>query len=419
MQEQNNNNDTYRHSWHRYLIIAIIAALVFFIAILLQHCSSSPKKNLQTKPMAKPIPVVVAVAQRSNVPVYLSALGSVKAFYNVTVKTQINGRLLRVLFTEGQIVKQGELLAEIDPRPYQAQLMQFEGQLTRDKALLANARIDLERYKTLYPEGAISKQIYETQTSLVKQLEGTIKADEGLIQAVKLNLFYCQITAPVGGKIGLNLVDQGNYVQTTDTTGIAVINTITPITVIFPIAEDYLPQVRKQFRKNKNGLTTKAYDRQQSTLLATGKLSAIDSEIDLSTGTIKLKADFENNDHNLFPNQFVNIKLLVDTLENATIVPTAAIQHGTQGTFVYLLNTDNTVSVKPVKAGAAAGHYTVIKEGILPGHSVVTDGTDKLTDGAKIVIAKEKEVEKTKAPQELLAQNKSNKIEPPKHKVQL
>lgn len=411
MPEQTNQNDIYKHHWHRYLILAIIVVLVLFAAILLQQCNSTNtnKKIKAAKPASKPIPVVTAIARRTNVPIYLSALGSVTAYNNVTVRTQINGLLIKVYFDEGQMVKKGELLAEIDPRPYQAQLIQFEGQLARDKALLANARIDLQRYKTLYPQGAVSKQVYETQISLVKQLEGTVKSGDGQIEAVKLNLLYCKIVAPISGKIGFYLVDEGNFVQTSDAAGIAVINTINPIDVTFPIAEDKLPQIVKQNRGSKHGLIAKAYDRAQTMLLATGKLIAIDSAIDSSTGTIRMKATFDNKENNLFPNQFVNIQLLVDTLRNVTVVPTAAIQHGTQGTFVYVLNNNYTVSLKPVKVGITSGQYTVIQEGVLPGYTVVTEGTDKLTDGAK-VIAPGKEPETTKTPQELFTQEKSNKV---------
>jgi multidrug efflux system membrane fusion protein len=329
------------------------------------------------------LPVVVALAQAKEVPVYLSALGAVTPTYSVTVKTMINGILLRVFFREGQMVKTGDLLAEIDPRPFQAQLVEYEGQLQRDRALLANALIDLKRYSKLYKEDSISQQTLATQQALVEQYRGAIKIDQGLIDTVKINLVYCEIIAPINGRIGLRLVDPGNFVQTSDTSGIAVINTLNPITVIFTIAEDYIPQVLQQMDKQQS-LPVEAYDRSQQHLLARGSLLTMDNQVDPNTGTVKLRAQFSNADNHLFPSQFVNVKLLVNVLHHATVVQTAAIQYSAKEPFVYVLNSDNTVSMKPVVVGVTTGDYTTVT-GVTPGQFVVVDGTDKLTEGAFVL----------------------------------
>lgn len=334
---------------------------------------------------AKPAVVLTAVAQSKNVPVYLSALGSVTPTYTVTVRTQINGILLSVSYKEGQMVKVGEPLAEIDPRPYEAQLQQYQGQLARDQALLANARIDLKRYQTLWKQDSVSQQTLATQQSLVKQYEGAVETDLGLIQTTKLNLIYCHIVSPVNGRIGLRLVDPGNFVQTSDSSGIAVVTTLDPITVIFTLPEDAIPDVLQKIYANKT-FTVKAYDRQQSTLLATGNVLTMDNQVDATTGTVKLRAQFNNKDNRLFASQFVNIRMLLKTLNQATIVPTAAIQYSPKGTFVYVLNPDQTVKVSSVTTGVASGEVTVITSGLRPGQSVVTEGADNLTDGAKVKV---------------------------------
>lgn len=336
-------------------------------------------------PRSPPLPVVVALAQNKDVPVYVSALGAVTPTYSVTVKTMINGTLLRVLFREGQMVKAGALLAEIDPRPYQAQLVEYEGQLQRDRALLANALIDLNRYTKLYKQDSVSQQVLATQRALVEQYRGAVKIDQGLIDTVKINLIYCEITAPMDGRIGLRLVDPGNFVQTSDASGIAVINTLNPITVIFTIAEDYIPQVLQQMDAGQP-LAVEAYDRTQKMLLASGSLLTMDNQVDPNTGTVKLRAQFANEKNRLFPSQFVNVKLLVNILHHATVVQTAAIQYGAKDSFVYVLNSDKTVSIKPVIVGVTTGEYTTIT-GITPGQFVVVDGADKLTDGALVLPA--------------------------------
>ena len=354
------------------LIVVLVIFYWFFHAIS-RHKPSGPK----------PVSIVSAPSTRQDVPIYLSALGNVTPVYSVTVKTQINGILLQVPFKEGQFVKSGELLAQIDPRPYEAQLTQYEGNLIRDSALLANARIDLERYQRLWKQDSISQQTLVTQQSLVKQYEGAVKIDQGLIQSTKVNLAYCRITAPIDGRIGLRLVDQGNYVQPADTTGIAVINSLNPITVIFTIPEDNVPQIVPQVYANKT-LKVLAYDRQQNRLLAKGTLLTMDNQIDSSTGTVKLKALFDNQENTLFPNQFVNVKILVQTLTNATLVPTAAIQHSIKEDFVYLLQPNHTVTTQPVITGPESGDDTVIIKGLVPGQIVAVSGTDKLMNGARV-----------------------------------
>ncbi len=372
----------YAFSWRPATLLLLVLALIIFIVVAIHHYREAVARREQDA-RNRPIPIVAATALVRNVPVYISALGTVTPTYSVTVRTQINGQLLRVLFREGQMVKIGELLAEIDPRPYLAQQTEFEGQLARDQALLANAKIDLKRYKKLYPLGSVSQQTYDTQIALVKQLEGTVKLDEGQLQAVKVNLIYCRITSPINGRVGLRLVDPGNFVQTTDTNGLIVINTINPITVIFPIPEDNVPEVIESMNKGKP-LLTQAYNRTQNKLLAVGTLLTIDNQIDTTTGTVKLRAQFQNDKYMLFPDQFVNIQLLVNTLPHATVIPTAAVQHGAQGTFVYMLNQNHTVSIKPVKVSVVSGDYITVVKGVLPGQFVVVEGAEKLTEGARV-----------------------------------
>jgi membrane fusion protein, multidrug efflux system len=275
------------------------------------------------------------------------------------------------------------LLAIIDPRPFEVQLSQAEGQMARDQAFLKNAQIDLQRYRVLWQQDSISKQQLDTQEALVRQYEGAVKVDQGLIDSAKLQLVYCRITSPISGRIGLRLVDPGNMVRATDTSGLIVITQLQPMTVVFPIPEDSLPQVLRRF-KTGSQLPVEAYDREQKERLATGSLMTIDNQIDTSTGTVKLKATFPNKQNELFPNQFVNVRLLVDIRRGATIVPSSSIQRGPQGTFVYVVKEDRTVSVRPVGVSEIQGGEASIKTGVLPGESVVTDGADRLREGAKV-----------------------------------
>src|SRR5215831_1596732 len=334
-------------------------------------------------PNAKALPVVAAPVTQGSIDVYLNALGTVTPRNMVTVRSRVDGQLMQVNFREGQLVKAGELLAEIDPRPFEVQLTQAQGQLAKDQALLKNAQLDLERYRTLLSQDSISKQQVDTQESLVRQYEGTVKADQGQVDNARLQLTYSRVTAPISGVVGLRQVDPGNIIHASDTNGLVVITQLQPITVIFPIPEDNLPQVGSRLESGAT-LVVEAYDRAQKTKLATGKLSTVDNQIDTTTGTVKLRAEFPNDDGALFPNQFVNVRMLVDTRPDATLLPSAAIQRGAPGTFVYVVNEDKSVSVKPVKLGPVQGEITAIDSGVAPGAMVVVDGADKLREGAKV-----------------------------------
>jgi multidrug efflux system membrane fusion protein len=329
------------------------------------------------------LPVAVAPARTADFIVWLNALGNVNARSTVTVRPRVDGQLARVLFREGQTVKAGELLAEIDPKPFEVQVTQANGQLARDQAQLANARVDLARYQTLLKQDSIAQQQVDTQAALVRQLEGTIEADRGVVDNAKLQLSYTRITAPAGGRTGLRQVDPGNMVRQTDANGIVVITQVQPINVIYSIPEDRLAAVIKRVQAGDAPLVD-AYDRDGRIKLASGKLVTIDNQIDPTTGTIKLKAEFANEPAALFPNQFVNVRMQLDTLHAVTVVPTSAVQRGSPGTFVYRVNDDSTVSVKVVKLGPTEGEVTVVESGLQPGERVVTDGADKLRDGAKI-----------------------------------
>ncbi|KVG61749.1 MdtA/MuxA family multidrug efflux RND transporter periplasmic adaptor subunit [Burkholderia pseudomultivorans] len=336
-----------------------------------------------------PQPVQVAPATKGEMPIVLSALGTVTPLANVTVRTQLSGYLQSVAFQEGQIVRKGDVLAQIDPRPYQVALENAEGTLARDQALLATARLDLKRYQTLLSQDSIASQTVDTQASLVKQYEGTVKTDQAAIDSAKLNLTYARITAPVSGRVGLRQVDPGNYVTPGDTNGIVVITQLQPMSVIFTTSEDNLPQILKQVNAGQK-LSVTAYNRNNTIPLETGSLATLDNQIDTSTGTVKLRATFENKEGLLFPNQFVNTRLLVDVMRDATIVPTSAVLTGSIGQFVYVVKPDNTVTVRKVKTGPVDGERTSIIDGVALGERVVTDGSDRLREGSKISIPADK-----------------------------
>lgn len=336
-----------------------------------------------------PQPVSVATASAGDMPIVITALGTVTPLANVTVRTQLSGVLQAVNFTEGQMVKKGDVLAQVDPRPYQISLDNAQGQLARDQALLATARLDLKRYQTLLAQDSIASQQVDTQASLVKQYEGTVKSDQANIDTYKLDLNYARITAPVSGRVGLRQVDPGNYVTSGDTNGIVVLTQIDPISVIFTTSEDNLPAILKQLRAGTK-MSVTAYDRSNTTVLESGYLQTVDNQIDTTTGTVKLRASFQNPNQLLFPNQFVNARLLVDTIHNAVIVPTSAVLNGSQGAYVYVVKPDNTVTVRLVKPGPVDAERTSIASGLAVGERVVIDGSDRLKEGAKITIPAER-----------------------------
>ena len=329
------------------------------------------------------MPVVAARTRKGNIGVYFPGLGAVTPIYTVAVKSRVDGQLMKVLYKEGDLVHEGDLLVEIDPRPYQVQLTQAEGQLIRDQAVLDNARIDLARYQTLLSQDAVAEQQLATQKATVAQYEGVVKTDQGQIDSAKLNLVYCHITAPITGRVGLRLVDPGNIVHANDSNALLVITQVQPISVIFTLAEDQLPVVLKKLRSGQR-LRVEGYDRNNAMKLATGWLTTIDNQIDPSTGTLKLRATFNNTDNALFPNQFVNVRLLVEEKHDVTLAPTAVIQRNSQMTYVYVVKPDSTVTVHQVTVGTTEGDDSEIAAGLSPGEMVVMTGVDKLQEGAKV-----------------------------------
>ena len=365
-------------------ILAAMLILVFGYVALPSRAATSPS-NAARPGAANAVSVVASRARAGDMGVYLNGLGTVTALKTVTVRTQVDGRLIAVAFEEGQLVQEGQLLAQIDPRPFQVQLEQAAGQLARDEATLKNAQVDLQRYQALVVTDAVPRQQLDTQVATINQLEGTLKTDRGQIDAARLNLAYARITSPITGRIGLRLVDVGNVVQTTDLNGLAVITQRQPITVVFTIPQDSLPDVLRRLHAHER-LAVDAFDRTMTTKLASGTLSAVDSEIDPTTGTIKLKATFANQDEALFPNQFVNARLLVSTLRNAVIVPTAALQRGPQQTFVYVVNSQSVVEIRAVESSISEGDDSVIAKGLAAGEMVVVDGVDRLQPGTRVAV---------------------------------
>src|SRR5262245_1787506 len=370
----------WRRRWVWLLIIVLLAGVWFFF----QRRQRS-RQMTETRPAPSPpaIAIAMATARKGEIGVYLSALGTVTPINTVTVQSRVDGQLLRVNYREGQSIREGDLLAEIDPRPFQALLTQAEGQYARDKALLENAYIDLDRFKQAYARNAIPRQTLDTQVATVHQLEGAIKVDQGQLEGTKVQLAYCRITSPSSGRVGLRLVDPVNIVSAGGTSGLLVIAQLQPITVVFSVAQDYIPQIQRQMRRG-HRLEVEAFDRTLQKKIATGTVLSLDNLIDTTTGTVRLRSIYLNNDNSLFPNQFVNVRLLVETRYGVTLVPTAAIQRNAQSAFVYLVPPDQTAAMRNVTVGPTDGDVTAV-EGLNPGDIVAVDGFDKLQNGVKVV----------------------------------
>lgn len=375
-------------------VLAVCFAVLICAVALLCSCNNSPNPQAAGKSSARKgsgrgmgpqsVPVAVAKAETRNLPVYLQGLGSVEAFNTVVVKSRIDGQLVQIAFKEGQEVNKGDLLAVIDPRPYQVQLSQAEATLYKDQSALKDAQLNFQRFNDLYKQGIIPQQQYDTQRSLVGQLEGSVRADQAQIDNVKLNLDYTRITAPISGRVGLRQVDIGNMVHAADPNGLLVITQLHPIAVVFTLPQDNLPDVARQMHRG--ALSVDAFSRDDQTKLTSGKLLTIDNQIDPSTGTGKLKAIFDNTERALWPNQFVNVHLLLETQKNATVVPAAAIQRGPQGAYVFAVKPDKTAEMRPVTVGITEGTLTAVSQGVKPGDMIVTDGQDKLQPGTHVEI---------------------------------
>ncbi|MEP6801262.1 MAG: MdtA/MuxA family multidrug efflux RND transporter periplasmic adaptor subunit [Acidobacteriota bacterium] len=369
-----------RWPWVVGLLVAALAVFLFSRSGQKQNKEAAAAK---TSAANRVIPVLTVPARTGDLPVYLTGLGTVTAVNTVTVRSRVDGQLIRVLFREGQRVRKGELLAEIDPRAFQVQKLQADGQRARDEATLANARVDLQRYEVLVSQDSIPRQQLDTQAATVRQLEATVRSDQGLIESANLNLAYSRITAPIDGTVGLKLVDPGNIVHANDPNGIVVITQLQPIAVVFTIPADQLPPVQQQLRTGRK-LPVEAWDRELKNQLAIGTLLAVDNQIDQATGTVRIKALFENENGALFSNQFVNARLLVNTLRGTVLVPTAALQRSPQSTFVWAVKPDSTAEMRTVDVQLTFGEVTSVRSGVAAGEPIVVDGVDKLQPGAKV-----------------------------------
>ena len=389
-----------RRSPWRWVVVVLVVAIAGGAAwywYTKTPAAEAPAAGKGRDGASRPLPVSAVAAKQGSIDVYVNALGTVTPRNAVVVRSRVDGQLMNVAFKEGQMVKAGELLAEIDPRPFQVQLAQAQGQLAKDEALLNNARVDLDRYRALLAQDSIERQKVDTQESLVRQYQATIQADQAAIDSAKLQLTYARVTAPISGRVGLRQVDPGNVVRASDANGLVVITQLQPITVLYPIPEDNVPRVMRRLQSGET-IAVEAWDREQKAKLATGKLLTIDNQIDPATGTVKLRAEFANETVALFPNQFVNVRMLLQTLPDATLVPSAAIQRGAPGTFVYVVKEDRTVTVAPVRLGPVQGETTAIASGVAPGDLVVTDGTDKLREGSRVEIVTRDGTEAAGAP---------------------
>jgi membrane fusion protein, multidrug efflux system len=373
-----------RRRWTWVLLLIVVAGGTYW-RVYASKAPEAPGPGAPASPGARGVPVSAATVRQGEIPVYLSGLGSVTAFNMVTVKSRVDGQLVKVAFQEGQFVHEGDLLAQIDERPFQVQLAQAEGQLARDQAQLLDAKVNLERYKDLVAKDFIAKQQVDDQAASVGQFEGAIRVDQAAIDNAKLQITYCNITAPISGRVGFRLVDLGNMVHATDQNGLVVITQVQPIAVFFTIPEDELPPVLSGLHSGEP-MATEAYDRAGTKRLATGSLLTIDNAIDPTTGTARLKAVFPNEDNALFPNQFVNVRLLLDVRKGVIIAPTAAVQRGPQGSFVYVVKSDQTVEVRTVAVGPTDGNDALIESGLAPGELVVVDGVDKLRAGSAVQV---------------------------------
>jgi membrane fusion protein, multidrug efflux system len=375
-------------SRRRFVVISLLALLIVGGGVWWSRRESAPQQAAGGGRNAAPMSIVPAVVGKGDIGINLNALGTVTSLATVTIRSQISGYLQKVVFKEGDEVKKGDLLAEIDPRPFEATLAQAKGQLARDEAMLKGAQVDLARYQGLAAQNAVPHQTLDTQVALVGQDQGTVEADRATVKSAEVNLQYCRILSPLDGRVGLRQVDQGNYVTPGDTNGLVVITQLKPISVLFTVPEDNLQAISKRLQDGAV-LPATAFDRSGTNKIAEGTLQTFDSQIDPTTGTIKLRAQFPNETEALYPNQFVNIQLLLDTHKDVTIMPTAGVQRGVPGTFVYLVNADNTVSVRKVTLGVTEGDRVEVTSGLVPGDRIVIDGADKLRDGAKINVRTE------------------------------